>query len=40
MDNTKLIKRLELAYGCLIGSHTSNSTAKHQIKEIIDDLKT
>jgi len=39
MKKTELIKRLEDAYGCLIGSRTDNTTAENQFKNIIEDLK-
>ena len=39
MEIEKLIGRLELAYGCLIGSHTSGITPRQQFESIINDLK-
>ena len=34
-----LIGKLELALGCMIGSHTHNYTPKQQFEKIIKDLK-
>ena len=39
MDITELIDRLELANGCLIGSHVSGNTPRDQFESIINDLK-
>ena len=39
MKTEELIRRLEEAYGCLIGSHTSGSPPSHQFKSIIEELK-
>ncbi|KKN88741.1 hypothetical protein LCGC14_0246320 [marine sediment metagenome] len=35
----ELVEKLEIAYGCLIGSHTGNTTAEQQFKPIIKELK-
>ena len=40
MKNVKeLIERLELANGCLIGSHISGNTPRQQFETIIKELK-
>ena len=39
MDNKELTDRLEIILGCLIGSHTSNETAEHQLENLITELK-
>ena len=39
MKKSELIKRLEAAHGCLIGSRISNTTAENQFNDIIEDLK-
>ena len=39
MENKELTDRLEIILGCLIGSHTSNETAEHQLENLITELK-
>lgn len=39
MKIDETIKKLESAYGCLVGSRTDNNTAQQQFKEIIAELK-
>ena len=38
-DLKEIIEKLEVLYGCLVGSHTSNATPKDQLKSLIHDLK-
>jgi len=38
--NKKLIEDLELAHGCIIGSHTDNISGQDQLKSIITKLKS
>jgi len=39
MTKEELIKRLDNACGCLIGSHTDNYTPQQQLESIIKELK-
>ena len=34
-----IIEKLEVLYGCYVGSHTSNITPKKQFKSLIKELK-
>lgn len=39
MDNKEITEKLEIILGCMIGSHTNNTTPKHQIENLITELK-
>ena len=39
MDKEELIERLEGILGCIVGSNTTSQTPKHQMMDLIAEIK-